>query len=74
MHCFSDSLIVKYLFIILAAKEHHQCNHYFSIVFQEIKNVFCNLSVCSNSTKQYAQTLSVCFQHFEGVFLNAAQF
>ena len=28
----------------------------------------------SNSTKQYAQTLIVCFQHFEGVFLNAAQF
>jgi len=28
----------------------------------------------SNSIKQYAQKLSVCFQYFEDVFLNVTQF
>jgi len=28
----------------------------------------------SNRIKQFAQRLSVCFQHFEGIFLNEAEF
>jgi len=50
-HCFSDSLIVKCLCIILEVKKYQLCNHYFSIVFQEINNIFCNVSMFSNSIK-----------------------
>jgi len=44
------------------------------IVFQKrLTTHFCSLSF-SNNTKQWAQKLSACFQHFEGIVLNAAQF